>query len=91
MVRIYLIQVTEYESKSLFDNDVIWNVVSLTGFLLSINTSKLVRTKQLNIFSLHLIGDSGMLRSLTAMRRIREKGENVHRFRRQEQYNYWKH
>jgi uncharacterized membrane protein len=89
--RMYPIQVTEYESKTLFDNDVIWNVVSLIGFLLSILTSKLVRTKQLNTFSLHLIGDSGMLRSLTVTHQIRAKGENVHRFRRQEQRNYWKH
>jgi len=36
IVRINLIQVTASESKSLFDNEVIWNVVSLTGFLLSI-------------------------------------------------------
>jgi hypothetical protein len=36
IVRINLIQVTASESKSLFDNEVIWNVVSLTEFLLSI-------------------------------------------------------
>ena len=67
----------------------IWKVVSSTGFILSIQTSKLVGTKQLNTFSLHLIGESGMLRSVTATHQIREKGENVHRFKRQEQHNYW--
>ena len=85
IVRIYLIQVTEYESKTLFDNDVIWDVLSLTGFLLSIQTSKLVRTIQLITFSLHLIEDSGMLRYLTVTHQIRDKGENEHRLRRQEQ------
>jgi hypothetical protein len=56
-VRIYLIQKTEYESKAFF-NDVIWNAVSLTGFLLSIQTSKLVRTKQtfLVCTSLEIVG-----------------------------------